>query len=130
MSGVIDALRDNAVLVSLLVGAVTPLLTSVVQQPALSDRSRRIVAVVVSAVIGVVVAATSGELAVNDWSDFAELTGVVGVVWAAAEAFYQKVWKPTGVAPAIEGATIIPMFGPKEASPSEEPDDLEYKSAA
>jgi hypothetical protein len=124
MQGVLDALQANAVLVSLVVGSLAPLLISVVQQPNVSDRTRKIIATVSSVLIGFAVAASMGELtAVNDIGDVTNLLGVVGAVWAASESFFQKVWKPSGVTGAVE--TLTSWWLVRE--PKEAPGDLETK---
>lgn len=98
LNAVIEVLRGNAVLVSLLVGSVTPLLISVVQQPNLSTSARKTLASAISVVVGLAVAASTGVLEVPDnLGDLTQLVGVVGAVWTAAEAFYQKLWQPAGV---------------------------------
>lgn len=101
LHSLIEALQANVVLVGLLVGSVTPLLTSLVQQPKWSKNVRIAVAVVVSVVVGFAIAAADGKL--NPGNFFA----VVMAVLVSAEAFYQKLWKPTGVAPSVERATTL-----------------------
>lgn len=108
MQSIIDLLRQNVVLVGLIMGVVTPLLISVVQQPGLSDNARKWVATAVSAVVGFVVSASQGVL--PDMSNFqvtdlATTLGVIGAVWSASEATFRKLWKPSGVTEAVEAVT-------------------------
>lgn len=132
---VIEALQANVVLIGLLVGAVTPLATSLVQQPRWSKQARQLVAVGVSVAVGFAVAASSGE--VNSAGD---LFSIVAAVWAASEAFYQKVWKASGIAGAVEAATspsstadldgLHDMLGQYQPAPEPEgpePEHLEHK---
>lgn len=86
----------------LAVGPLVPLLTSVVNQPHWSSRQRTIMSVIVSIIAGTVVYTTEYGL---DFSNPAMIvTAVVGVILASA-ASYKNIWKPAGVAPAIEIAT-------------------------
>jgi hypothetical protein len=98
----IEALQANVVLVGLLVGAVTPLLTSLVQQPKWSKRTRIGVSAAVSVLIGFAIAAADGKL-----GSPGDVFSIIGAVLVAAEAFYQKLWKATGVAGAVENATTL-----------------------
>lgn len=86
----------------LAVGALLPLLTSVVQQPRWSNRTRTVLAVIVSLVAGLV--AYVSQFGLNFSSVSNVVTVVVGVIVLAAGT-YQAIWKPSGVAPAIERAT-------------------------
>lgn len=115
MGGILEALRANTVMIGLLVGAITPLIISVIQQPTLSTRARKIVALVVSAIVGGVVVLSSESANVGD------VLGTIVAVWAASEAFFQKVWRPSGVTDAVENAT-----SPNQpAEPADDPGELE-----
>ena len=105
MQGILDALQTNAVLVGLVVGSVTPLLISVVQQPTLSTNARKVLATAISVVVGVVVAGSTGQLDINSITDATQVVGVIGAVWAAAETFFQKLWQPAGVTATLEQVT-------------------------
>lgn len=106
MQTILDALQANAVIIGLVVGSLTPLVISLVQQPTLSTRTRKIVATSVSVVVGVLLAASTGDLTgIDNLADFTNLVGIVGAVWAAAETFFQKVWKPAGVTDTLEQVT-------------------------
>lgn len=86
---------------ALLAGVLTPLLTSLVQQPKWSRRTRVIVSVIVSAAIGLLTLLANGSL--NDGPQTA--LSAVTLVIVAASASYKTIWEPMGVAPAIESAT-------------------------
>ena len=86
----------------LAVGSLLPLLTSVIQQPRWSDKTRTAMAVGVSVLAGLVTYVTQFGLNVD--SPSAIVIVVVGVVLAASTA-YKTIWKPAGVAPAIEAKT-------------------------
>lgn len=133
LKSLIEVLQANAVIVGLLVGAVTPLVTSLVQQPNWSKRVRVVVSLVVSGLIGLAVAGADGSL------DPANLLPTMIAVWTAAEAFYQKVWKKIGATQAVEKATSLKSSKAAAAERDAyldleddydygpEPDGLEYK---
>ncbi|MGG7574076.1 hypothetical protein [Streptomyces sirii] len=85
------------------VGALLPLLTAIVQRPAWSTEVKKVVAVVLALVAGVVTVAASGgwEQFQHGTLTFATLTAVL----AASQSTYDLVWKPSKVAPAIESVT-------------------------
>lgn len=91
---------------ALILGVLTPLLTAVVQQPRWSPRLRAIASAVVSVVVGVLTVLANG-VDLSAWNgDKAQITlGVVALVLVASNTAYKTLWKPTGVAPAIERAT-------------------------
>lgn len=101
---VVDFITANAVVLGMVTGAfVVPPVTAVVQNQAWPKEVRTGVAVAVSALMGVVAAVTTGT--VVEVTDVPSLLLTVSAVWVAAEAAYQKLWKPTGAAAAIEQAT-------------------------
>lgn len=85
----------------LLVGALLPLLTAVVQQPRWSRRQRSLAAAGLSLAAGVVVVLLGGGFA----HGLEDPLFTIAAVMAAAEATYEKVWQPKGVAAAIERVT-------------------------
>lgn len=98
------------------VGTLLPLLTSVLQRPSFSDRTRTLIGVGLSIVSGLVVYVSTNGLDLSNPS--AIVAAVVGVTLAAGAA-YKTIWKTSGVAPAIEVAT-----SPKEDHPDElKPED-------
>ncbi|WP_445520378.1 hypothetical protein [Streptomyces sp. NEAU-174] len=85
------------------VGALLPLITALVQRPAWSAEVKKMVAVVLALVAGVITVATSGG-----WEQFQHGTmtfATITAVLAASQSTYDLIWKPSKVAPAIESAT-------------------------
>lgn len=76
-----------------------PLLIAVLQQPRFSNTVRVLIMVVVCIVAALVTATLQGDLDWHRWGHSLLVLGI-GVI-----AFYNGVWKPLGVAPAIERAT-------------------------
>ena len=89
----------------ILAGVLTPLITSVVQQPKWTGTVRTIVGVVASVVIGVLTLLANGTL--NDVLNDGASTwlSLLALVVGAAAAAYKTIWVPMGVAPKIENAT-------------------------
>lgn len=87
------------------VGAVLPLLTAVVQQPFWSARIKRIVAVVVAGIAGVVTVASTGGL--DQFTHGVPTLATIGAVLAASQASHDLVWKPSAVTDAIESKTAV-----------------------
>jgi len=110
LGGVIEALQANTVIVGIIVGSITPLLTSLVQQPTWAKNVRVAVSVVVSAVVGTVLAVADGQI-----TNAGEALPVILAVWTSAEAFYQKMWKNAGITDAIERASS-PSVGVSDTS--------------
>ncbi|WP_030372352.1 hypothetical protein [Streptomyces rimosus] len=94
------------------IGGLLPLLTAIVQRPHWSVGTKKIVAVVMAVVTGVITVISSGGLDQfqHGWLTF----GTVGAVVAASQAAYDLIWKPSSLAPAIESAT-----SPKRAPAAE-----------
>lgn len=85
------------------VGALLPLLTAIVQRPAWSAQVKKIVAVVLALVAGVVTVAASGG-----WAQFQQgsLTfATIIAVLTVSQSTYDLLWKPSGIAPVIERVT-------------------------
>lgn len=86
---------------ALLAGFLTPLLTSVVQQPQWSSRVRTLVAVVASVIVGVVTLLANGSF--NDGAQ--TVLSIVALVVVTSATAYKTIYVPAGIAPAIERAT-------------------------
>lgn len=86
---------------ALLAGFLTPLLTSVVQQPTWTSRTRTIVATLASVVVGVITLLANG--AFNDGPQ--TVLSVLALVVVTSATAYKNLWVPSGVAPKIENAT-------------------------
>ncbi|MFP3990979.1 hypothetical protein U9R90_26635 [Streptomyces sp. E11-3] len=85
------------------VGAFLPLLTAIVQRPAWSADVKKVVAVALALVAGVVTVAASGGV---DQFQHGTLTfATLAAVLAASQSTYDLIWKPSKVAPAIESVT-------------------------
>ncbi|MFJ2745300.1 hypothetical protein ACIO3O_37215 [Streptomyces sp. NPDC087440] len=84
------------------VGALLPLLTAIVQRPRWSAQQKQAVAMVAALIAGVATVATVGG-----WQQFqsGQLTATFLAVLAAAQTSYDLLWKPTALAPLIEGVT-------------------------
>lgn len=93
---------SNLAMWSLIVGALTPPLLAVVQQPRWPSGLRALFMVAAAVVDGIVVAWLQGNL------DFARFTNSALVAGVAIITAYHGLWKPTGVAPAIEASTSPP----------------------
>ncbi len=93
-------------LLGALLGALTPLLTAVVQQPFWPTRKRQFAAVIVSVFVGLgtVLAANGGDLA-----SLPLTSATLAAVIAASEAAYRKAWQKSGVTDKIEWATTPPL---------------------
>ena len=89
---------SNLAMWSLIVGALTPPLLSVVQQPRYA-RFRPVLMIGAAVIDGVMVAWLQGNL---DFSRFVNSALVAGVAIITA---YHGIWKPSGVSPAIEKKT-------------------------
>lgn len=84
----------------LMLGVITPLLTAVAQQPRWSSRTRAIIGAIVSIAVGGVTCLAKGDI-----TNGQTLLSTIAVVLVAAQATYSQLWKPTGVAGALENAT-------------------------
>lgn len=89
---------SNLAMWSLIVGALTPPLLAVIQQPRF-DRFRPVLMIGAAVVDGIVVAWLQGNL------DFARFTNSALVAGVAIITAYHGIWKPTGISPAIERKT-------------------------
>ncbi len=83
----------------LLLGAVTPWATALVQQPAWSKSLRAVVGTVISAIVGIVTVLARGDIAHAQ-----TVLTTVALTVVASKAFYDGLWQHTG-AGALESAT-------------------------
>ena len=95
-------ITTEIVAIILALGTLLPLLTSIVNQPRWSAKTRTVMSVAVSTLAGLVAYVTQFGFELTSVSTI--VTFVVGVILASATA-YRNLWKPTGVAPAIEAST-------------------------
>jgi hypothetical protein len=108
------------------VGSLLPLPTAILQQPTWGRRKRALVALLLSVVAGAVTWVSTHGL---DWSTWKALIGtVIGVVLSSGTA-YLAVWKPLGVAPALEDTTSPkPPEPDPDAAPVPEEEEAEVDS--
>ncbi|MER5482632.1 hypothetical protein ABT024_05360 [Streptomyces sp. NPDC002812] len=85
------------------VGALLPLFTAIVQRPEWSVRAKKIVAVAVAFIGGVITVASVGGL--EQFQHGLPTLATIGAVIAASQSAYDLVWKPSGIAPTVETAT-------------------------
>lgn len=93
-------MHNATLLASLVTGSLLPLLVAVVQRPHFPRPARVLVMLASSLVAGGVVSWANGEL-----DSAADTAGAVLVVLIAAASTYSNVWRPAGIAPAVERAT-------------------------
>lgn len=89
----------NLAMWSLIVGFLSPIAISLIQQPTWSDAVRAVVAFLFSAVVAVPTAYFAGDLEGRDYVSSGLLILVTTV------ATYKNFWKPTAIAPKVEAAT-------------------------
>jgi uncharacterized membrane protein YfhO len=88
------------------VGIFSPLAISVIQQSRFSPRLQSIIAFVFYIAVAAVTVGLNGIFST------ATLFVAILVVFITGSAAYKNLWKPTGVAPAIEAKTPIGSTGP------------------
>jgi ABC-type thiamin/hydroxymethylpyrimidine transport system permease subunit len=84
----------------LILGVLTPLVTAVAQRPRWSTRTRTLVGVGVSIVVGVLTCLANGDIRSGQ-----TVLSTIAVVLVAAQATYLGMWKPSLIAPKLESAT-------------------------
>lgn len=98
-------------------GTLVPLLTSVVQQPQWSARTRTFMGVGVATIAGAAAYVTQFGLSFGSPAEIVAV--VVGVILASATS-YQSIWKPSGITSRIETATSRTVVNPEEVIPEDE----------
>lgn len=105
---------DNPALWALAVGVFSPPVISIIQQSRWSERRQSLVAFGFYLVVAAVTAYFAGLFNTGDVARLALL------IFLAGGTSYKTLWKPTGVSPAIEAATLIgPESGPKHSAGSQ-----------
>lgn len=89
----------NLDLWAVVIGTIAPLVIAVVQQKPWPSHVKAIITVISSILIGL------GNVYFNGQFDVKDIARSILLVFVATIAAYQGLWKPTGVAPAIESAT-------------------------
>jgi hypothetical protein len=82
-------------------GVLMPFIIAVINQRSWSPQIRGAVAFVVCLIASAVLAWTHGDLTWGDWRNTAV------VVTGASMVMYHALWKPSGLAPAVEDATSV-----------------------
>lgn len=90
---------SNLVMWNLIVGFLVPNLIAIVQQPKWSQRARAWFTAVACIFFGAGTAYFTGQFNLGD------IVGSILTMGVAAITFYKGLWKPSGIAPAIENAT-------------------------
>jgi hypothetical protein len=94
-------MEDVVGISAMLVGVLTPALIAVINHPRWNAQSKRIIAYVSAAILGILTVIANG--AFTDWQPtFAGSVTVVLAVIGASQTAYGLLWKPTGAADAIE----------------------------
>jgi hypothetical protein len=83
----------------LILGLLTPVLVSVVQQPQLPRWARATIAVVSGFLVGTITCLINGQIGAGD------LLTTIALVLVASHTAYESFFKPTGIAPTVEAAT-------------------------
>lgn len=91
---------DDTVSWGIFAGVFTPILTSIAQRPTWTPRTRTLVGLGISVVIGVLTCLTDGT-----FTHTKTLLATVAAVTLVSVTTYKGLWKPSGVAPKIESAT-------------------------
>lgn len=91
---------SNAAMWAAIVGFFLPHLLAVVQQPGWSQGLRAVVTF-----LGSLVAAVGTVLIQNDGWNWHDWVSTSLLILVTAIATYHGLWKPTGIAPSIEGST-------------------------
>lgn len=89
---------------AVLLGLVTPLLASVINQPRWSAAQRRVFSIVTAVLVGVVNLLVQGGFDITTLTWANALSSLVLLI-GASQAAYTFLWKPTGVADKVEQAT-------------------------
>ncbi len=96
----------DLIVTSGIVGSVLPFLVAVILQTHWKDGFKSIVTFIICIVAAIVTLWGAGEL---DWTSASfnteNLVATFLTIYAAAQAFYRGLWRPTGAAPAVEEAT-------------------------
>lgn len=90
---------------SLIIGAITPFLVAVVNQPTWSSRQRQITAVVISILVGAVTVVVGGTVA--DWSlNLPNILTIIAAVVGAAQATYATIFNKPAKAVEVKTSAV------------------------
>jgi len=107
---------DDLTMWSLLVGFLSPLLISVVQQPKWTQQTRAFVTFVSSLILGAGTAYFQGDL-----DDAQSTVSAILIVLVSGMTTYRNLWKTTGIAPKIEAKTSRAQGARVVDAPVQEP---------
>jgi uncharacterized membrane protein len=91
---------SDTLTLSMILGAVAPLVVAVINRPSWSSQKKQLVAVAAS-----VVAAVVALFLTDGFNDVGDTSAIVLLVIGTAQAAYALIWKPTNIALAIEEKT-------------------------
>lgn len=91
---------DDITLTGVVVGSLLPNLIAVIVQPGWRREVRGLATFGVCVVAGLLIALLEGRL-----GDGRDVAASVVAVLIASQVLYQTLWRPSGIAPAIERAT-------------------------
>ncbi len=92
---------------SIVVGSLLPNLIAIIVQPRWRSEARGLATFAICVVAGLLIALLQGQI--GSGQDVA--TSVVAVL-ITSQVLYQTLWRPSGIAPAIEKATSTTTFRP------------------
>jgi hypothetical protein len=95
-----DSVFTDSASWALILGVISPLFLSIIQQPGWSRTIRSIVTLFASIIIGIVTVLANGGM-----DDVSGVLGIIALVLVAANTAYRNFWEPTGITPAVESAT-------------------------
>lgn len=98
-----------------ILGLITPLLVSAINQPGLSTRQRRTIAYAAALTVGALTVISTGQY------NAADLVSTLLVTIAVSQAAYAELWRPSGVAAAVEARTVLVKPEPETFSVIGEP---------
>jgi uncharacterized membrane protein YqaE (UPF0057 family) len=101
MNPVEAVFTDNLAMWNLVVGFFLPPLLAVIQQPGFSKPVKAMLTFVVCLLMSIVTLALDDTVGLN----FQSWVTSSLMILVTTIATYQSLWKPTGIAPAIEAAT-------------------------
>jgi hypothetical protein len=121
MNDLLSALVSNTAALALVLGLFSPWAVAAVTQSHWSKTEKTAASVIVSVIVAVGSLLVDGKL-----GNVGDVFQTLLIVLTTAEATYQKLWKPTGVAGAIESATspassVDPDFAAEAAAADDEP---------
>lgn len=103
LPGILNSIGGTEVVI----GFVLPPILSILMQSHWPWRAKANIAWIACFVVAVGVAATQGQLT-GDWSSVSVIAAKFSTVLVIASQTFDKFWKPTGIADAVEKSTDLP----------------------